>query len=226
MKVITLANRKGGVGKTTLTFNLGSFYANFLNKKVCFIDLDSQANLTNLCNAEINKIEEFKNIAISNVNDNLDILASSKDFKSLENEADIFYLKDNILPYLKNYDYVLIDTSPSLDKLNLNAFVVSDLVHIIVNCDNFSISSYLELNNILMELKEYNQEIKYDILINNVNARLNISKEILSLLQNIKEYTNIIIPSKSLFLKNNTFKKDVLKDKELYEIFEKISKLI
>ena len=123
MKVVTIANRKGGTGKTTAAYNLGFIYA-LKGNRVCFVDLDSQANLTLLCAKETISLENFKNVEIEGVNKNVDILPATKRFSMLENEINELidrnvYLKTNILPKFQEYDYLIIDTPPALNILNI-----------------------------------------------------------------------------------------------------------
>lgn len=140
-EVITIANRKGGVGKTTTTLNL-AYSLKELGKKVLVIDLDPQANLTrcfdvgnsetiktmgNLLMAELEEesysVEEY---IISY--DEIDIIPSSIYLSAVETQMRAETGSEQILSEIVNqvkehYDYILIDTSPSLNILTINALL-------------------------------------------------------------------------------------------------------
>ena len=138
-KVISFANHKGGVGKTTTAASVGSILAS-KGSKVLLIDLDPQANLT--CSLlDPSKIEgtvyealtgkdEDKTL-ITSVNDNLDIVPSSLELASADLELAGVMAREHILDewladYKSSYDYILIDCPPSLGLLTLNAVTASD----------------------------------------------------------------------------------------------------
>lgn len=144
MIVISIANFKGGVGKTTTTINLAAGLKN-LGKKVLVIDIDPQANLTQSLGIKdeietsvysILRKEAFGEKtkltdALVNVSD-LDLIPSSLDLASAELELASVYGREQILSQLikplKNYEYVFIDCPPSMGMLTINALVASDFV--------------------------------------------------------------------------------------------------
>ncbi len=144
MKVIAIANFKGGVGKTTTAINLAAGLKN-LGKQVLLIDVDPQANLTQSLGVKEeleNSIytilrkeafgEEVKLIdAVVNAS-GLDLIPASLDLASAELELSSVYGREQILRQLlspvKNYDYILIDCPPSMGMLTINALVGSDYV--------------------------------------------------------------------------------------------------
>ena len=123
--IVTIANRKGGVGKTTPRFNLGFTYA-LQKREVLFIDLDSQANLSLLCKAAPLDLEAWKAGTVQPVGKGVSILPATKRFAALENEIDQrfdrnTFLREELLPKLPAADIIIIDTAPALGVLNINA---------------------------------------------------------------------------------------------------------
>ena len=150
-EVITIANRKGGVGKTTTTLNL-AYSLKELGKKVLVIDLDPQANLTRCF--DVGNTENIKNIGhllmtemeeesylvkdYTKSYDEIDIIPSSIYLSAVETQMRVETGSERILFEIVNqikeyYDYVLIDTSPSLNILTINALCASDSVLIVAD---------------------------------------------------------------------------------------------
>ena len=137
-KIITLANHKGGVGKTTSAASIGACMAS-MGKKVLLIDLDGQANLTlyfipneddiqeSIFDALVNGIP----LPIINLRENLDIVPSSIEMASAEIALTNVIAREQLLSRLlndvkSNYDYILIDCPPSLGIVTTNAFLAAD----------------------------------------------------------------------------------------------------
>ena len=205
-EVISIANQKGGVGKTTTTFNLGVALAN-QGKKVLLIDDDPQSNLTTymgwndediklsitdvymntLCGKEMNLKE-----CIKKYNDNLDLLPSDIGLSELEMTlvgamSREYTLKNAIKSIKEDYDYILIDTQPSLGMLPINALACSDKVIIPVQPQYFAAKGMTQLLNTLMQIrKQINPELKIDgIVITLSDVRTNLTKDICSQLKDI-----------------------------------------
>ena len=146
MKVITFAALKGGIGKTTLTYNYGEWLA-LNDKKVLMIDLDFQCNLTTRYQPRRTKktvAEMFKSkteatdIQIDNVKDNLDLISGHASLDQITDQliTDVnqnfkmyrWFVDNNVKYNLDQYDFVLIDTRPDFEIPVRNAIAVSDYI--------------------------------------------------------------------------------------------------
>ena len=195
-QVITIANRKGGVGKTTTTLNLACSLRE-LGKKILVIDLDPQANLTrcfdvgnseniktvgHLLTAELEEesysVEEY---ILSY--DEMDIIPSSIFLSAVETQMRSETGSERILSEIINqirehYDYILIDTSPSLNILNINALCASDSVLITADTGVFAVVGIGELLKTVQKIKKrVNPKLKVQgILLTMCDNRTNLSK--------------------------------------------------
>lgn len=172
VEVITIANRKGGVGKTTTTLNL-AYSLKELGKKVLVIDLDPQANLTRCFDVEnteniktighllITEMEEEESYLVEDYTksyDEIDIIPSSVYLSAVETQMRIETGSERILSEIVNqakehYDYILIDTSPSLNILTINALCASDSVLIVADTQLFAIVGIGELLKTIQKIK-------------------------------------------------------------------------
>lgn len=195
-EVITIANRKGGVGKTTTTLNL-AYSLKELGKKVFVIDLDPQANLTRCF--DVGNTENIKNIGhllitemeeesylvedYTKSYDEIDIIPSSIYLSAVETQMRVETGSERILFEIVNqikeyYDYVLIDTSPSLNILTINAFCASDSVLITADTQLFAIVGISELLKTIQKIKKrVNESLTIKgILLTMCDNRTNLSK--------------------------------------------------
>ena len=195
--VITIANRKGGVGKTTTTLNL-AYSLKELGKKVLVIDLDPQANLTRCFDVEnteniktighllITEMEEEESYLVEDYTksyDEIDIIPSSVYLSAVETQMRVETGSERILFEIVNqikeyYDYVLIDTSPSLNILTINALCASDSVLIVADTQLFAIVGIGELLKTIQKIKKrVNPKLKVQgILLTMCENRTNLSK--------------------------------------------------
>ena len=195
-EVITIANRKGGVGKTTTTLNL-AYSLKELGKKVLVIDLDPQANLTRCFDVE--NTENIKNIGhllmtemeeesylvedYTKSYDEIDIIPSSIYLSAVETQMRVETGSERILFEIVNqikehYDYILIDTSPSLNILTINALCASDSVLIVADTQLFAIVGIGELLKTIQKIKKrVNESLTIKgILLIMCDNRTNLSK--------------------------------------------------
>jgi len=165
-KVIAFANQKGGVAKTTSTLNLGVAFAE-QGHKVLLIDLDPQGNLTMSQGMNPDEIERsmfdvlVHKIPIQDVIERreTDVAVSSIDLAGAELALSSMIgrersLEKAIAPIRDDYDFILIDTPPSLGLLTINALVASDGVIVPVQCEYLSLRGLVQLENTLTMIRE------------------------------------------------------------------------
>jgi len=174
-KVIAFANQKGGVAKTTTTLNLGVALVE-LGNRVLAVDLDPQGNLTMSQGLNPDTIERsmfdvlVRSLPIGEVvaSVELDIAVSSIDLAGAELALASMIgreraLQKAIQPIRAKYDYVMIDTPPSLGLLTVNALTASDHVVVPVQCEYLSMRGLVQLQNTLEMIRE-NLNPSVDIL--------------------------------------------------------------
>ena len=195
-EIITIANRKGGVGKTTTTLNL-AYSLKELGKKVLVIDLDPQANLTRcfgLENADniktighllMAELEEERYLLEEYITayDDIDIIPSSIYLSVAEAQMRVEtgserILSDIIESLQEQYDYILIDTSPSLNILTINALCTADSVLIVADTQIFAVVGISELLKTIQKIKKrVNPKLEVKgILLTMCEYRTNLSK--------------------------------------------------
>ena len=200
-KVISLANQKGGVGKTTTTVNLSTILAK-KGKKVLLIDADPQGNATSGLGVE--KEVEFSTYDIL-VNDtkmqdaiqdtmirNLKVCPSNINLAGAEVELVSMMsreqrLKEKLEEMKDEYDYILIDCPPSLGLITLNAFTASDSVLIPVQCEYYALEGLGQLlNTINLVKKHLNKNIQIEgALLTMYDIRTNLSNQVV---KEVKKY--------------------------------------
>lgn len=174
-KVIAFANQKGGVAKTTTTLNLGVALSE-LGKRVLLVDLDPQGNLTMSQGMNPDAIERsmfdvlVHRIPISDVihTVEVDIAVSSIDLAGAELALSALIgreraLEKALVEVRDRYDFILLDTPPSLGLLTINAFVASTSVIVPVQCEYLSLRGLVQLENTLAMVREnLNPEVRVE----------------------------------------------------------------
>ena len=196
-KIISIANQKGGVGKTTTAVNLGAYMAD-QGFQVLIVDFDPQGNAGSGLGIDINTIEKtiyemlineasFEDVVVSTKVKNLDILPSNIDLSGLEidlrdNEDKDFHLKNFLAPVREKYDYIFIDCPPSLGVLTINALVASQSVVIPLQCEYFALEGLTQLLRIIrLVQKRLNKTLVLEgILLTMFDSRTNLSSQVVA----------------------------------------------
>jgi len=166
VRVIALANQKGGVAKTTTTLNLGVAFKE-MGHRVLLIDLDPQGNLTMSQGMNPDAIDRsmfdvlVHRIPISDVIEHIevDLAVSSIDLAGAELALSAMIgreraLEKALVEVAPKYDFILIDTPPSLGLLTINAFVAATGVIVPVQCEYLSLRGLVQLENTLAMVRE------------------------------------------------------------------------
>lgn len=179
-RVISIANQKGGVGKTTTAINLSSALSH-LGKKVLLVDFDSQGNATRGLNFEGTSMpltifdaitgQVDIRLAIQSTKEaNLDLVPANLKLASLDSylqsqgvDKPFFLLKNALQSVRDNYDFIFIDCPPSLGLLSINALVASDSVLIPVQCEYFAMEAVAAILSTISKIqKDYNPNLKIE----------------------------------------------------------------
>ena len=165
-QVIALANQKGGVAKTTTTLNLGVALAE-RGKRVLAVDLDPQSNLTMSQGIDPDDLERSMFDVLVHktpiediiVQREVDLAVASIDLAGAELAMSSMIgreraLQKALLPLRSTYEYVLVDTPPSLGLLTINALTAADSVIVPVQCEYLSLRGLIQLENTLSMIRE------------------------------------------------------------------------
>lgn len=194
-KIIALANQKGGVGKTTTTINLAASLAT-LEKSVLVIDADPQANASSGLGVDIKEVDcslyeciidhaDIRDAIYTTDIDGLDIVPSHIDLVGAEIEMLKLSGREKVMSNLlaeirDDYDYILIDCSPSLGLITVNALTAADSVIIPVQCEYFALEGISKLLNTIKIIKsKLNPKLEIEgLLLTMYDSRLRLARQI------------------------------------------------
>ena len=212
-KVIGIANQKGGVGKTTTTINLAASLA-ALEFKTLIIDADPQANSTSglglnpkeieysIYDCMLENVDPKKHIQTTDVDfldilpSNIDLVGAEVELVDLENREN--RMKETVTQIKDNYDFIIIDCSPSLGLTTINALVSSDSIIIPVQCEYYALEGLGKLLSTIKIIQQrLNPELEIEgILLTMYDIRQNLSNQVVNeVKQHFKQLTfETIIP--------------------------------
>ena len=224
MKVLTFAMLKGGTGKSTVAFNIAGTRA-MMNpeERYLLIDFDMQGNLTNFCGIEsYEKVgKDSSDMLLGNVSpeeivvkgaiegcSNVDLIPSS--FNLFRNEVKLNnanakeYKLERLLTkyktFFEQYDYIIIDTNPSLSIFNLNVFYVTDvMINVLKNNCISSLKAYEMGSGLWAEIKDDLGKVKKEItylIINMDDNRSNTAKQFKEYIYSIEDLEEFVLKSK------------------------------
>ena len=194
-RTIAIVNQKGGVGKTTTSINLAAALAQ-VGKRVLLVDADPQANTSSGLGVDIQQLENTvyeclvsdidpKTAILPTSIENLSMIPSHIDLVGAEIEMLNIEQRENILkrvlaPLKDEYDYILIDCSPSLGLITINALTASDSIIIPVQCEFFALEGIAKLLNTIKIIKSnLNPALRIEgFLLTMFDGRLRLSSQV------------------------------------------------
>ncbi len=203
-RIISIANQKGGVGKSTTAINLSSCLGE-MGKKVLTIDMDPQGNTTSGMGIEKNEQEntiyelllsecsvedciidlEFEGVSL--IPSNVNLAGAEIELIGIENKE--FILKNELDRVKDNYDFIIIDCPPSLNMLTINAMTTSDTVLVPIQCEYYALEGLTQLMHTIELVSErLNPDLEMEgVVFTMYDARTNLS---LQVVENVKRNLN------------------------------------
>ncbi len=185
--IIAIANQKGGVSKTTTSATLGQGLQQLYKKSVLFIDLDPQGNLSYHLGADTeNSLTIADTLAGTHTAEQTiqkanqwHIIPSDQATSTYQNNLQAGELKRLLEPIKNKYDFIIIDTPPTLSALTINAFISADRVIIPTNAGIYATQGIQQLYEVIEHSKKYNKSIIIDgILLTKYSDRSIIHKQL------------------------------------------------
>lgn len=216
MQIFAVANQKGGVGKTTTAINLGSNLAEN-GKKVLLIDLDPQANLTSGVGFEVEKDTTIGDKDKPSYSSIYDVLTEQKSINQVFKATDIenLYLvpshlslagaeielvsqlaRESILKkaldsFEQDFDYVFVDSPPSLGLLTINSLVAAERVIVPIQCEYFALEGLGQLLETVQMIRNLNPDIEIGgVVLTMFDSRTNLSEQVA---EEVKKYFNELV---------------------------------
>jgi chromosome partitioning protein len=211
-RIITIVNQKGGVGKTTTAINLSASLS-FLGKRVLLVDTDTQGNTSSGLGFDKNELEytvyevitsqcgirdailhtELENLDL--IGSNINLAGASVELVNVTERERI--IKNALEEVSEEYDYIMIDSPPSLGLITLNNLTAAESVLIPLQCEYYALEGMSELlDTIFLVQKNLNPELTIEgILMTMYDRRTNLSKQVVSEVKNYfgdKVYNTII----------------------------------
>ncbi len=200
-RIISIANQKGGVGKTTTAINLSACLAE-AGQKVLAVDFDPQGNATSGLGFEKEYMNKsvyellvgecsFDDCIIRDVQENLDVLPSDvglagAEIELLNEDGKESILKKELDKIKEEYDFIIIDCPPSLSLLTINALTASDTVLVPIQCEYYALEGLSQiLQTIDLVKKKLNQKLELEgVVFTMYDARTNLSLEVVESVKN------------------------------------------